>query len=175
MRLYCSVSVKGARQPVAPLPLLGDDLDLGGILGHGDELAPDIEARRQHRRDADLRIAAIILQIDKDERRIGLSIKAAGYDADFTIVDLKRRETITNAMIASRCGWTPYDVLTKALVAGMTIVGADFREPLAADFGAVAPPLGQVGARQQFAQLPLHLRIKRLGPQMLARYIQLYF
>ncbi|MCL4676288.1 MAG: B12-binding domain-containing protein, partial [Pararhodobacter sp.] len=25
-------------------------------------------------------------------------------------------------------GWTPYDVLTKALVAGMTIVGHDFRD-----------------------------------------------
>ena len=25
-------------------------------------------------------------------------------------------------------GWTPYDILTKALVAGMTIVGADFRD-----------------------------------------------
>jgi methanogenic corrinoid protein MtbC1 len=25
-------------------------------------------------------------------------------------------------------GWTPYDVLTKALVAGMKIVGADFRD-----------------------------------------------
>jgi dihydroorotase len=34
---------------------------------------------------------------------------AAGYDADFTIVDLKRRETIQNRWIASRCGWTPYD------------------------------------------------------------------
>ncbi len=34
---------------------------------------------------------------------------AAGYDADFTIVDLKRRETIRNNWIASRCGWTPYD------------------------------------------------------------------
>lgn len=34
---------------------------------------------------------------------------AAGYDADFTIVDLKRRETITNAWIQSLCGWTPYD------------------------------------------------------------------
>jgi dihydroorotase len=37
---------------------------------------------------------------------------AAGYDADFTIVDLKRRETISNAWIESRCGWTPYDGLT---------------------------------------------------------------
>jgi dihydroorotase len=36
---------------------------------------------------------------------------AAGYDADFTIVDLKRSETITNAWIGSRAGWTPYDGL----------------------------------------------------------------
>ena len=34
---------------------------------------------------------------------------AAGYDADFTIVDMKRTETITNAWGESRCGWTPYD------------------------------------------------------------------
>lgn len=34
---------------------------------------------------------------------------AVGYDADFSIVDLKREETITNGWIASRCGWTPYD------------------------------------------------------------------
>ena len=33
---------------------------------------------------------------------------AAGYDADLTIVDLKRRETITNDRMASRAGWTPY-------------------------------------------------------------------
>jgi dihydroorotase len=40
---------------------------------------------------------------------------AAGYDADLTVVDLKRRETIRNAWIASRSGWTPYD--------GMTVTG----------------------------------------------------
>jgi dihydroorotase len=34
---------------------------------------------------------------------------AVGYDADLTIVDLKRRATISNAWIQSRCGWTPYD------------------------------------------------------------------
>ena len=33
---------------------------------------------------------------------------AVGYDADFTVVDLKRRETITDDWIASRAGWTPY-------------------------------------------------------------------
>jgi dihydroorotase len=34
---------------------------------------------------------------------------AHGYDADFTIVDLKARRRIENRWIASRCGWTPYD------------------------------------------------------------------
>ena len=37
---------------------------------------------------------------------------AVGYDADLAIVDLKRRVTISNSMIASRCGWTPYDGVT---------------------------------------------------------------
>jgi dihydroorotase len=37
---------------------------------------------------------------------------AVGYDADFTVVDLKRRETITNAKVGSRAGWTPYDGVT---------------------------------------------------------------
>jgi dihydroorotase len=34
---------------------------------------------------------------------------AVGYDADLTIVDLKRRETISDNWIASRSKWTPYD------------------------------------------------------------------
>lgn len=34
---------------------------------------------------------------------------AVGYDADLTIVDMKRRETIRNSWIASRVSWTPYD------------------------------------------------------------------
>jgi dihydroorotase len=33
---------------------------------------------------------------------------AAGYDADFTVVDLKRRETITNEQAGAKAGWTPY-------------------------------------------------------------------
>lgn len=32
-----------------------------------------------------------------------------GYDADFTIVDLKKENTITNKWIASKCGYTPFD------------------------------------------------------------------
>ena len=46
------------------------------------------------------------------QRIFGIATKgriALGYDADFTIVDMKRRETITNGWIASKCGWTPYD------------------------------------------------------------------
>src|SRR5262249_44403251 len=34
---------------------------------------------------------------------------AVGYDADVTVVDLKRREMITDKWVASRAGWTPYD------------------------------------------------------------------
>ena len=34
---------------------------------------------------------------------------AQGYDADFTVVDMKARKTITHDWSASRCGWTPFD------------------------------------------------------------------
>ena len=34
---------------------------------------------------------------------------AAGYDADFTIVDLKAKRVITDAWSASKSGWTPFD------------------------------------------------------------------
>jgi dihydroorotase len=49
---------------------------------------------------------------------------AEGYDADFTIVDLKRRETIENKWIQSRCGWTPYNgVSVQGWVVGTFIRG----------------------------------------------------
>jgi dihydroorotase len=38
-----------------------------------------------------------------------------GYDADFTIVDMNKKNTITNAQQRSKTGWTPYD--------GMDVVG----------------------------------------------------
>jgi dihydroorotase len=37
---------------------------------------------------------------------------AAGYDADFSIVDLARVEKIQNARMATQCGWTPFDGVT---------------------------------------------------------------
>ena len=45
-------------------------------------------------------------------RVFGIAAKgriAAGYDADLTVVDLKRRVTITDDWVASRAGWTPYN------------------------------------------------------------------
>jgi dihydroorotase len=45
-------------------------------------------------------------------RLFGIAAKgriAAGYDADLTVVDLKRRQMITDKWVASRAGWTPYD------------------------------------------------------------------
>jgi dihydroorotase len=37
---------------------------------------------------------------------------AAGYDADLTVVDLKRIGTISDAWSVSRSAWTPYDGIT---------------------------------------------------------------
>lgn len=34
---------------------------------------------------------------------------AAGYDADFTLVDLAAKHTIANAEMANKAGWTPFD------------------------------------------------------------------
>ena len=45
------------------------------------------------------------------QRLFGIARKgriAAGYDADFTVVDMKRREVITNGQAGSKAGWTPY-------------------------------------------------------------------
>jgi dihydroorotase len=48
-------------------------------------------------------------------RLFGIAVKgriAVGYDADITVVDLKRREQIIDRWVASRAGWTPYDGVT---------------------------------------------------------------
>ena len=64
---------------------------------------------------------------------------ALGYDADFTIVDLKLSKKIENSWIASRCGWTPFDGMTTqgwpvaTILRGMTVMR---------DFAAVGTPQG---------------------------------
>lgn len=40
---------------------------------------------------------------------LGKGRLAAGYDADVTLVDMKRRRRIENDWIVSPCGWTPFD------------------------------------------------------------------
>lgn len=39
---------------------------------------------------------------------VGKGRIAAGYDADFTVVDLKAQWTIEESWLASRCGWSPF-------------------------------------------------------------------
>lgn len=65
------------------------------------------------------------------QRVFGIANKgriAEGYDADFTLVDLKRVETIRAEDGASKCGWTPYDGETvtgwpvRTIVRGQTIM-----------------------------------------------------
>ena len=63
-----------------------------------------------------------------------------GFDADFTVVDLKKKRTITNSWIVSRCGWTPFD--------GMTVTGWPIYTILQghiamAEDEIVAPPQGR--------------------------------
>jgi len=51
-----------------------------------------------------------------------------GYDADFTIVDLKAKKRIENSWIASRCGWTPFDGMettgwpVATIIRGLTVM-----------------------------------------------------
>ena len=52
------------------------------------------------------------------QRIFGLAGKgrvAVGYDADFTVVDLKARWTMEADWLASRCGWSPFE--------GMSVTG----------------------------------------------------
>jgi dihydroorotase len=46
---------------------------------------------------------------------VGKGRLAAGYDADFTLVDMKAQRRIEESWIVSPCGWTPF--------AGMEITG----------------------------------------------------
>jgi dihydroorotase len=49
---------------------------------------------------------------------------AVGYDADLAIVDLQRREIITDKWMRARCGWTPYaGVSVQGWVVGTVLRG----------------------------------------------------
>ncbi len=85
------------------------------------------------------------------QRLFGLAGKgrlAQGWDADMTIVDLKARREITDAWIASLCGWTPY--------AGMAATGwpmaTVIRGRVVMRDGEIVSPRG--GAPARFMQAP---------------------
>jgi dihydroorotase len=65
---------------------------------------------------------------------------ARGYDADFTVVDLSLTREITNAWIASRCGWTPFDGMkTKGWPVATILRG----QTVMRDFAATGPARGE--------------------------------
>jgi dihydroorotase len=61
-------------------------------------------------------------------RIFGIAAKgriAVGYDADLTVVDLRRQVTIANDWVASRAGWTPFnDVRVTGWPVGTVVRGA---------------------------------------------------
>lgn len=65
---------------------------------------------------------------------------AVGWDADFTVVDLKARRTIRNADMATKVGWTPFDGfeatgwVTATIIRGRTVMR---------DGELIAPSLGR--------------------------------
>ncbi|MES1158467.1 MAG: dihydroorotase [Terricaulis silvestris] len=65
---------------------------------------------------------------------------ALGYDADFTIVDLKARHTIRNAEQATRAGWTPFDGFEAKGWPMATIIRGEI---VMRDGEVIAPSLGQ--------------------------------
>jgi dihydroorotase len=76
-------------------------------------------------------------------RIFGMAAKgriARGFDADFTIVDLKARHRIENSWIASKCGWTPYDGMTTTGWALATILRG---KTVMRDRALVAPASGE--------------------------------
>jgi dihydroorotase len=64
---------------------------------------------------------------------------AKGFDADFTVVDLKTRRRIENRWIASRCGWTAYDGVETTGWPVATVL----RGRVVMREGAVEPPSGR--------------------------------
>jgi dihydroorotase len=65
---------------------------------------------------------------------------AAGFDADFTLVDLQRQRTIENDWIASPCGWTPFAGMHVKGWPVMTIVRG---QTVMRDGEIVSPPVGR--------------------------------
>jgi len=72
---------------------------------------------------------------------VGKGRIAAGYDADFTIVDPGLRRTITDEWIASPCGWTPFAGM---VVTGWPVMTVLRGRVIMCDGEVVGPPCGQL-------------------------------
>ena len=71
---------------------------------------------------------------------VGKGRIAVGEDADLVLVDLNRRETLTNARIRSRCGWTPFDGMA---VTGWPVATVLRGHVVMREGEILGPPLGQ--------------------------------
>ena len=112
---------RGLEQGV--VDVLGSDHAPHTLEGEGQALSREpvghdggADARSDHARPRQRRPAQSSAFRRPDQRRTAAPVRhrgkgriAAGYDADFTIVDMTRRETIRDSWIASRSQWTPYD------------------------------------------------------------------
>ncbi len=69
-----------------------------------------------HVNNGRLSLSQFVKLVSEGPRRVfGIKNKGrieVGYDADFTVVDMKKTMTIENKMMASRSAWTPYDGMT---------------------------------------------------------------
>ena len=66
---------------------------------------------------------------------------AAGYDADFTLVDLKAHRRIEESWIASPCGWTPFAGLE---VTGWPVATIVRGTPVMRDDAVLGEPVGRL-------------------------------
>ena len=94
-------------------------------------------------------------------------------DADLTVqmhqdlYDGLKDEVVEGVNILLERGWTPYDVLTKALVEGMRIVGIDFRDGILfvpeVLLAANAMKAGMAILRPLLEAMPFDLRLVQTG------------
>ncbi len=64
-----------------------------------------------------------------------------GYDADVTLIDMKKQKTIENSWIKSKCGWTPYDQVKVSAWPVSTIIDGHV---VMQDDVILGPPQGQM-------------------------------
>lgn len=72
---------------------------------------------------------------------LGKGRLAAGYDADFTLVDLKARRTIEESWIVSPCGWTPFAGTT---VRGWPVATIVRGNPVMREDAVLGGPVGRL-------------------------------